>query len=70
MPKDDDNFIYMNNDSRCDLQTPSQEQSGTKILLQDKIVLEAGSDYKMTVDFDALKSVVIKGNGDCYLSLF
>ncbi|HXH29327.1 MAG TPA: DUF4382 domain-containing protein [Bacteriovoracaceae bacterium] len=64
---DDENYLYRQDDSRCDLKTPSQQQSGTKILVKKTLTLEAGSDYKMVIDFDALKSVVLQGNGGCLL---
>jgi hypothetical protein len=62
-----DNHLYYNDDTRCDLATPSAQKSGTKILVKDELILEPGSDYKMTIDFDALKSIVITGTGDCIL---
>ena len=65
--KDDQNYLYRSDDSRCDLQTPSQQKSGTKILVKKTLTLEPGFDYKMVIDFDALKSVVLKGNGGCLL---
>lgn len=53
--------------TRCDMQTPSAQQSGVKIILGSEVTFESGWDYKMTLDFDADKSVVVKGNGECLL---
>lgn len=53
--------------SICALQTPSAQKSGVKIILTNKVEFEAGHEYSVVVDFDALKSVVVKGNGGCLL---
>lgn len=53
--------------SRCEMQTPSGQQSGIKIHLSQPFTIGAGYTYSMVMDFDAAKSVVIKGNGDCLL---
>lgn len=63
----DNNHVIRKNDQRCDLQTPSGQQSGIKILIKNPIVIESGYRYSMIVDFDAAKSVVIRGNGSCLL---
>lgn len=47
------------------LSTPSAQQSGLK--LQVHKTFEPGVDYSLTLDFDALQSVVIKGNGEYQL---
>jgi hypothetical protein len=47
------------------LSTPSAQQSGLK--LQVHKTFEPGVDYSLTLDFDALKSVVVKGNGEYQL---
>lgn len=65
--KGNDNHSIKSDDSRCDMQTPSGQQSGIKIILSQSFVLEQGQVYSMVMDFDAEKSVVIKGNGDCLL---
>lgn len=53
--------------STCAMQTPSGQQSGIKINLAAPVLLENGYTYSMVLDFDARKSVVVKGNGDCLL---
>lgn len=63
----DDNHAIKKNDERCEMQTPSGQQSGIKIHLSEPFTVEEGKDYSMIMDFDAEKSVVIKGNGDCLL---
>jgi hypothetical protein len=47
------------------LSTPSAQQSGLK--LQVHKTFEPGVDYSLTLDFDALQSVVVKGNGNYQL---
>lgn len=44
------------------LSTPSAQQSGLK--LQVHQTLQAGVAYQVLLDFDAAKSIVVKGNGD------
>jgi hypothetical protein len=63
----DNNHAIKKDGSTCELQTPSGQQSGVKIKLQSTVTVEDGYSYSMVVDFDAEKSVVIKGNGDCLL---
>lgn len=63
----ENNHAIKGDDSRCEMQTPSGQQSGIKIHLSQPFTLESGSVYSMVMDFDAAKSVVIKGNGGCLL---
>jgi hypothetical protein len=65
--KADNNHSIKADDSRCEMQTPSGQQSGIKIHLSQPFVLEQGQAYSMVMDFDAAKSVVVKGNGGCLL---
>ncbi|MCB9083710.1 MAG: DUF4382 domain-containing protein [Bdellovibrionaceae bacterium] len=51
----------------CELATPSGQQSGVKIVFSSPIRFDAGNTYSLLIDFDALKSVVVKGNGGCLL---
>lgn len=63
----DNNHAIRMDDSRCEMQTPSGQQSGVKIQLKAPIVIQSGYRYSMVVDFDAAKSVVVRGNGTCLL---
>ncbi|WP_409478862.1 DUF4382 domain-containing protein [Pseudobdellovibrio sp. HCB154] len=63
----DDNHAIKQNDERCEMQTPSGQQSGIKIHLSEPFTIEEGKDYSMIMDFDAEKSVVVKGTGECLL---
>lgn len=47
-------------DKTYDLITPSAQQSGLKLNLQQ--TLEEGVTYKILIDFDAAKSIVARGN--------
>lgn len=53
--------------SQCAMQTPSAQQTGIKISLAEPFTIEEGRTYSMVLDFDAGKSVVLKGNGGCLL---
>lgn len=53
--------------SICQMKTPSAERTGLKINLKDPMVLETGVSYRLVIDFDAKKSLVIRGNGECLL---
>lgn len=59
------NYAIKSDDSNCSLQTPSAQQSGIKIKLSNAVTISGGKSYSLVVDFDAEKSVVVKGNGDC-----
>lgn len=65
--KGNDNHSIKKDNSRCEMQTPSGQQSGIKIHLSEPFTIEQGRVYSMVMDFDAEKSVIIKGNGDCLL---
>lgn len=47
------------------LSTPSAQQSGLKIKVNQKV--KAGQDYVWTIDFDAAQSIVQQGNGNYQL---
>ncbi len=55
----DDNYVVMNG-KRSELTTPSAEQSGLKIKVNQ--VIEGGMFYDLIIDFDAAKSIVSAGN--------
>lgn len=61
------NYLVYNNDDICALQTPSQQKTGLKIKFGAPVRVESSRSYTLTVDFDAKKSIVIKGNGGCLL---
>ncbi|MFT4856776.1 MAG: hypothetical protein ACI9UV_000855 [Algoriphagus sp.] len=45
---------------RSELKTPSAEQSGLKIKLEESF--EGGRTYSIVIDFDVKKSIVVAGN--------
>lgn len=65
--KSDGHYAVKGDDSLCELKTPSAQKTGVKIILTNKFNFEAGHAYNIVVDFDALESVVIQGNGGCLL---
>jgi hypothetical protein len=65
--KGENNHSIKLDDSRCEMQTPSGQQSGIKIHLSSPFTIGENASYSMVMDFDAAKSVVVKGNGDCLL---
>lgn len=60
-------YAVKGDDSICELKTPSAQKTGVKIILTNKVQFEAGHHYNIVMDFDALKSVVVQGNGGCLL---
>jgi hypothetical protein len=54
----DDNYVVMDG-KRSELTTPSAEQSGLKIKVNQ--VIEGGMFYDLIIDFDAAKSIVSAG---------
>lgn len=65
--KDVGHYAVKGDDSICELKTPSAQKTGVKIILTNKVQFEAGHLYNIIVDFDAMKSVVVQGNGGCLL---
>ncbi len=63
----DNNHAIKKDGSRCEMKTPSAQQSGIKIKLASPFTLENNYVYSMVLDFDAEKSVVVRGNGGCLL---
>ncbi|MGZ5283424.1 MAG: DUF4382 domain-containing protein, partial [Bacteroidia bacterium] len=57
----DNNTVTVDNNT-YDLKTPSAQQSGLKIKVNE--TLTEGVTYVLTLDFDASRSIVKKGNGD------
>lgn len=64
--KDSGNYIRYKDGSVCQLKTPSQQNTGLKIL-SPEFSIEQGRAYSMVIDFDAKKSIVHQGNGGCLL---
>ncbi|UNY99976.1 DUF4382 domain-containing protein [Zhouia spongiae] len=60
----DDNTIVVNGEE-INLDTPSAQQSGLKLKLNQE--LETGFAYDFTIDFDADKSIVKAGNSGKYI---
>jgi hypothetical protein len=57
-----DNNSLETNGSTYDLKVPSGSQSGLKLNLHQNLL--ANTSYSIWLDFDACKSIVLKGNGD------
>lgn len=55
----EDNYL-MKDGERLELMTPSAQQSGLKIKVDQEI--EGGNTYDLIIDFDAAKSIVVAGN--------
>ncbi|GAB4024756.1 MAG: hypothetical protein Fur0010_27970 [Bdellovibrio sp.] len=64
--KDSGNYIHYKDGSVCQLKTPSQQNTGLKII-SPEFNIEQGRVYSMVIDFDAKKSIIHPGNGDCLL---
>src|ERR1043166_2216108 len=61
-----DNYVVLNG-QQIPLETPSAQQSGLKLNVQQNV--SAGILYKITLDFDAGKSIVKTGNSSTCSSL-
>ncbi|WP_175454129.1 DUF4382 domain-containing protein [Algoriphagus alkaliphilus] len=55
----EDNYLIKNG-NRLELKTPSAQQSGLKIKVNQEI--DAGNSYNLMIDFDVAKSIVVAGN--------
>lgn len=55
-----DNNYVVKDGEEFPLKTPSAQQSGLKIRLNEEI--EAGNSYNLVIDFDVAKSIVVAGN--------
>lgn len=65
--KEEGHYVVKNDNSICQMKTPSAQKTGVKVLLTSPVTFEAKKNYSMVVDFDAEKSVVTQGNGGCLL---
>lgn len=57
----DENSIVLNSGETFELDTPSGQTSGFKLLV--KADIEADQVYDLVIDFDASRSIVVRGNG-------
>ncbi|MFY0684941.1 MAG: DUF4382 domain-containing protein [Balneola sp.] len=57
----DDNNIVLNSGETFELDTPSGQTSGYKLLVQADIQVD--QVYDLIIDFDASRSIVVRGNG-------
>ncbi len=60
------NSITYSDGSTCELDTPSQQQTGLKVV-NPSFSIEAGVNYSLVLNFNAERSLVLKGNGGCTL---
>ncbi|WP_246581506.1 DUF4382 domain-containing protein [Echinicola shivajiensis] len=60
----DDNYLVID-EEEFELTTPSAQQSGLKLKLNQELL--AGIQYKIVIDFDAAKSIVEAGNSGKYI---
>lgn len=61
----DNNYIITKSGEKIDLTTPSAQQSGLKVQIQQDVT--GGILYRMILDFDAGKSIVKAGNSGKYI---
>ena len=57
----DENNVVLNSGETIQVDTPSGQTSGYKLLVQADI--EADQVYDLVIDFDASRSIVVRGNG-------
>ncbi len=61
----DNNYIITTNGVRIPLKTPSAQESGLKVQIHQEV--SGGILYRLTLDFDAGRSIVKAGNSGNYL---
>ncbi len=61
----DDNYIITNSGEKIDLTTPSAQESGLKIKVDEDVT--GGQLYRLILDFDAAKSIVKAGSSGNYI---
>ncbi len=61
----DNNFIITNDGEKIALKTPSGQESGLKVQIHQEVT--GGILYRLTLDFDAGRSIVKAGNSGNYL---
>jgi len=61
----DNNTIMLSDSSIVTIQTPSAQESGLKLNVQSSS--EVTSGYKVVIDFDASRSIVLRGTGEYLL---
>jgi hypothetical protein len=61
----DDNYIITNSGEKINLTTPSAQQSGLKVKVNQAVT--GGLLYRLILDFDAGKSIVKAGNSGKYI---
>ncbi len=61
----DNNTIMLSDSSILPIQTPSAQESGLKLNVQSNAEITSG--YKVVIDFDASRSIVLRGNGEYLL---
>jgi len=61
----DNNYIITKDDIKIPLKTPSAQESGLKVQIHQ--IVNGGILYRLTLDFDAGKSIVKAGNSGNYL---
>lgn len=61
----DGNYLVTGSGDTIDLKTPSAQESGLKVMVNQDV--SGGTDYSLTLDFDASRSIVKAGNSGMYL---
>lgn len=61
----DNNYIITSSGEKISLTTPSAQQSGLKVQLHQEV--SGGILYRLTLDFDAARSIVKAGNSGKYI---
>lgn len=59
----EENYLVFDDGTKQDLQVPSGQQSGIKIILPEVEIENQGDQIEVTLDFDVDESLVEKGNG-------
>jgi len=61
----DNNYIVTSSGEKINLTTPSGQQSGLKVQIHQDV--QGGILYRLTLDFDVARSIVVAGNSGNYI---
>jgi hypothetical protein len=60
-------YLVKADGTSCALQTPSGQQSGLKIKVDEHMLFQSGMSYTMDLSIDLDHQIVIQGNGGCLM---
>ena len=65
--EDRENYLQFADGEICELATPSQQESGLKIIFPNKLELKSNREYEVKLKLNLRHALVFNGNGGCSL---